>query len=186
MFVTFQINRNICFQTMPSQRLDSSGLHLGLPQMRATPSPSPSTIMTLLATYQSMLSHSHQSLNMPPHSVSRSPNYHLQQASFTAICTVRLRQYQSLVPEQHPAMVSMTAPHTGCSPMATALLLFTPTGHDQSVLSMLSQSLVTMYCRSTRIRSLCEHSELIHVDKKTTELNCVLGAEEHSVKWMQS
>lgn len=60
--------------------------------------------------------------------------------------------------------------------MATALPLYTPVAHDQSVLSMLSPSHVTLYCRSTHMSSLCE---LRHGGKKKTLLN-------ESVHWDQS
>lgn len=125
------------------------GQHLDPPQMRATPPPSTSTIMTLLATCQSTPSLFLQSPSMPPHSVSR-PLSH----------TDFLYQHLPLVAGQNPAMPSMTAPHTGCYPMATALLLYMPVAHAQSVWCTLSPSHVTPYYRSTHMRSLCEHSKL--------------------------
>ncbi len=158
---------------MPSlllQPLDRRlGQHLDLPQMRATPPPSPSTIMTLLATCQSTPSLFPRSLSMRPHSAS-SPLSH----------TDLIYKPPPLVPGQHPAMLSMTAPHPGCYPMATALLLYTPVAHDQSVWSMLSPSHVTLYYRSTHMKSPCEHSKLRYGEKKKTLLSKnVLGPEDH-------
>lgn len=127
------------------------GQHLDPPQMRATPPPSPSTIMTLLATCQSTPSLFPLSLSMPPHSVSSLLSH-----------TDLLYQHLIVVPAKHPATLSMTAPHTGCSPTATALLLYMPVAHDLSVWSTLSPSHVTYYYRSTHMRSRCEHSKLGH------------------------
>lgn len=136
------------------RRLDQ---HSDPPQMRATPPPSPSAITTLLATYQSTPSLFHQSLSMPPRSVSR----------FLTHMDL-LYWHLPLVPgQQHPATLSMTAPHTGCSPMVTALLLYMPVAHDQSVWSMLSQSHATLYYGNTHMRSLCEHNK----QKKKTLLS---------------
>lgn len=155
---------------MPSQLLDRRlDQRLGLPQMRATLFPSPSAITTPLATSQSTLNHFPLSLNMPPHSVSSplSPSCQLQQGLFTAIYTALQSQCLSLVPGQHPIVLNMTVPHTEHCPMATALLSFLPAGHGQSVLSMLSPNLLTVYYGSTHMRSLCEHSKLRHGEKNT-------------------
>lgn len=123
--------------------------------MRAIPPPSPSTIMTPLATFQNMPSHSPQSQSMPPHSVS-SP----QSPTFLYRCPV-------VAPGQQPQMFSMTAPHTERCPMATALLPFMPTAHGQPVLFTLSPSPLTPYYRSTHMRSLSENTELRLGEKKT-------------------
>lgn len=171
--------------TMPRQLLDRRlGQHLGLPQMRATPFPSPSTITTPLASSQSTPSHFPLSLNTPPHSVSSplSPSCQLQQGSLTAIYTALQSQYLALVPGQHAAtaMLSMTALHTGYCPMATAPLPFMPTGHDQSVLSMQSPSLLTFYYAAThRHRGFVNTASSDMEKKKTPELNCLLGPEDH-------
>lgn len=144
--------------TMPSQLLVRRlGLHLGLPQMRATPSPSHSTTTTLQATSQNMLSPSPQSPNTPHRSASRTPSCKRQKEFSTAARMDLL--WQRLVPGQHLARLRTTVPHTGCSPMATALPPFMPTGLGQSASSMLSPSLVNLCCKSTRIKNLCERRE---------------------------
>lgn len=148
----------LLLMTMPSlllQQLDRrSGQHSDRPQMRATPPPSPSTIMTLLATCQSTLSLFPQSPSMRRHSVISLPS-HMD------------LPYQPLllVPGKHPAMLSTTVPHTGCYLMATALLLYMPMAQDQSVRSTLSLSHVTLYYRRTHMKGLCEYSKLKHGEK---------------------
>lgn len=130
-FVAPQINQNSLsdcfffniFQTTLSLLLDRKLVqHSDPPQTRATPPPSPSAIMTLPETCQSTLSLSPRSLSTPLRSVSSSLTH-----------TYLLHQPLTLVPGQCPATLSMTAPHTGCYLMATALLLYTPAAHDQSV-----------------------------------------------------
>lgn len=146
------------FQTMPSlllQQLDRrSGQHSDRPQMRATPPPSPSTIMTLLATCQSTLSLFPRSLSMRHHSVISLPS-----------CMDLPYQPLLLVPGKHPATLSTTVPHTGCYLMATALLLYMPMAQDQWVRFTLSLSHVTLYYRSTHMKGLCEYSKLKHGEK---------------------
>lgn len=122
--------------------------HLSLPQKSAILPPSPVAITILLAACQSMQSHFLQSLNMPL----RSQNSPLSPISFTAVHMDLLLQHR------HPA--SMTALHTECSSMATALPLYMPIVRDQSVSSMQSPSLVTLYYRNTRMKILCEHNKL--------------------------
>lgn len=114
---------------------------LNLPQKSVILPPSPAAIMTLLAACPSMQSHFLQSLSMPL----RSQISPLTPASFL---------------HRHPATVSMTAPHTGCSSMATALPRYMPMDQDQSVLSMQNPSLVILYNRNTHTKILCEHSKL--------------------------
>lgn len=114
---------------------------LNLPQKSVILPPSPAAIMILLAACPSMQSHFLQSLSMPL----RSQISPLTPASFL---------------HRHPATVSMTAPHTGCSSMATALPRYMPMDQDQSVLSMQNPSLVILYNRNTHTKILCEHSKL--------------------------
>lgn len=154
-FVAPQINQNSIsdcffnlFQTMPSLLLDRKLVQLSdPPQTRATPPPSPSATMTLPETCRSTLSLFPRSLSTPRRSVSSSRTH-----------TDLLYQSLILVPGQRPATLSMTAPHTGCYLMATALLLYMPAAHDQSVLFTLSPSHVTLYYVSTRMSSRCEYS----------------------------
>lgn len=127
---------------------DRLAQHLSLPQS-ATPPPSPAAITILLAACQSMQSRFLQSPSMPP----RSQNSPLSPSSFTAVLMGLLLQHQQAT------RVCMTAPHTECSSMATALLPYMPTARDQSVLSMQSPSLLTLYYRNTRMKILCEHSK---------------------------
>lgn len=130
-----------------------SGLHSDPPQTKATPRPSPSTIMTLLSTCRSTPSPSPQSQSTPPRSVNRSPS-----AAFwlTAIHTHLSHQHPALAPGRLPAALSTTAPHTGCCPTATALRPCMPTAPGPSVWCTLSQSHVTLYYRSPHMKSLCE------------------------------
>lgn len=158
------------------------GQHLDLPQMRAIPLLSPATIMTLLETCQSMQNLFLQSLNMPPHLVTShpSPTSQLWQGLFTVAHTDVV-----LLVQRHPATVSTTVPHIGCCSMVTALLLYILMDHGQRVWSMQSQGHVTLYYRSTRMRSLCEHVKLGHLEKGPS---CAVGhgvifSQDNSAGW---
>lgn len=161
---------------MPSlvlQPLDRrSDQRLGRDQTRATQPPSLSAIMTPLETCQSMPSHFPQSPSTPPHSVTRSPSptHPMQQGALTAKHIDFLCKHLLLRPGQHPVMHSMTAPRTGCYPMATAPPPCMPTARGQSVSSMLSPSPVTPCYRSTRTRSLCEYRKPGQTEKRLLSL----------------
>lgn len=133
-----------------ARRLDQ---HLDPRPTRATPPPSLSTIMTLLETFQSTPSLFLPSLSMPPRSASRL----LSRRGL-------LQQHLPLAAGRRPAATTMTAPRTGCCPMATALLLYMPEVHGKPVQSTLSPSHVTYY-RNTHMRSLCEHNQRRHWGK---------------------
>lgn len=142
-------------QTTPSPLLDPSDRRsapLSDPQMRATPPPSPSTIMTVQATCQSTPSLFLQSRSTRRRSAS----------SFRT--RTDLPQQLALVPGAKPEQPSMTAPHTGCSPMDTAHLRSMPADRSPPARSTPSPSHVTLY-RRTHMKSLCEHAQLRHGGK---------------------
>lgn len=149
-------------QTMQSRLLldKSSAPHSDQTQMRATPPHSSWTIMTLLETCQSTLSHFLQNQSMPRRSLTHPVSSTCQGRSAALIES--LHQHQSLELRSHPATPSMTAPHTGCSPTATALQSSTPMARDQLALCTLNPSHVTLYRGITHTRNPCEHSELRH------------------------
>lgn len=136
-------------QTMPSRLLDPSDRrldpHSDPPQMRATPPPSPSTIMTVQATCQST-----------PSLFLQSPSTLRRSASSSQTHTGLLPHQLAVVAGPNPEQPSMTAPHTGCCPMDTAHLRYMPADHAPPARSTLSPSHVTRY-RSTHTKSLCEH-----------------------------
>lgn len=135
-------------QTMPSRPSDRRSDPLSdPPQTRATPLPSPSTITTAPATCQST-----------PSLFLRSPSTPRRSASRFQTRTDLPRQQPAPAAGPNPEPPSMTAPHTGCCPMDTARLRYTPAGRAPTARSTLSPSHVTLY-RSTRMKSLCEHME---------------------------
>lgn len=125
----------------------------GRPRTRATPPPLPSPTTTVRATCQST-----------PSLFPRSPSTPRRSVSSSQIHTDPLLQQLVLVAGATPGQPCMTVPPTGCCPMDTVPLRYTPAGRAPPAPSTPSPSHVTLY-RSTHTKSLCEHIQLRHGGK---------------------